>query len=130
MLHDLFHALGAVSIDAPNHHLSGHVSDSNTDLMYSGSEPWYPSVLDYGNDDYYRHENSNITDIEDSSFLTTNHTIVYSSTTTSTSPTTTTTTTLSTTTTTTSKSTNFIVPIVYISIGLIFMKRKKLGRNR
>ncbi len=69
MLHDIFHALGAVSLNAPHHVFNGHVSDSNKDLMYSGSESWNPSILDYGSDDYYGHNKSNYVDIKKSSFL-------------------------------------------------------------
>ena len=69
MLHDSLHTLGAVATCAPHHTLSGHVSDGNNDLMYSGSQPWYPSALDNGHDDYYNHSNVGCFDLADSSFL-------------------------------------------------------------
>jgi hypothetical protein len=53
MLHELIHGLGIVPTCAPNHTLAGHVSDSPTDLMYAGNQPWAPSVLDVGRNDYF-----------------------------------------------------------------------------
>ncbi|HEV8264892.1 MAG TPA: hypothetical protein VGQ06_08060 [Gemmatimonadales bacterium] len=53
MIHELMHTLGFVATGAPHFTLAGHVSDSPTDLMYAGSLPWAPSVLDVGQDDYY-----------------------------------------------------------------------------
>ena len=56
MLHDLFHALGAVSPSAPHYQVAypGHVSEPN-DLMYSGPGPWQlDSVrVDIDGDDYF-----------------------------------------------------------------------------
>jgi hypothetical protein len=52
-LHEIIHAHGIVSATAPHYTLNGHVSDSSSDLMYAGSLPWAPSVLDFGRDDYY-----------------------------------------------------------------------------
>lgn len=52
-IHEILHAHGIVSTAAPHYSMNGHVSDSPTDLMYAGSEPWSPSILDYGRDDYY-----------------------------------------------------------------------------
>ena len=69
MLHELLHALGMTPACAPNHHRAGHTSDSNTDLMYAGDQPWFPSVLDLGNDDYWRHGNGDCVDLADSAFL-------------------------------------------------------------
>jgi hypothetical protein len=69
MLHEIFHTLGAVAPCAPHHADSGHVTDSPTDLMYSGDEPWTPSVLDYHNDDYFGHENPDCPDFADSPYL-------------------------------------------------------------
>jgi hypothetical protein len=53
MVHELMHTLGFVAACAPHQTLAGHVSDSNSDVMYSGLLPWIPSVLDVGHDDYY-----------------------------------------------------------------------------
>ena len=53
MLHEVMHTMGFIGMNAPNHTLSGHVSDSPTDLMYAGTLPWAPSVLDFGGDDYF-----------------------------------------------------------------------------
>lgn len=69
MLHEIFHTLGVVADCAPHHAYSGHVSDSPTDLMYSGAEPWMPSVLDYHHDDYFRHDNPDCLDLADSPYL-------------------------------------------------------------
>ena len=69
MLHELFHLLGAVSTGAPNHVLRGHVADDPTDLMYAGSQPWKPQVIDVGRNDYYGHNNPNLLDLEDSPYL-------------------------------------------------------------
>ena len=38
---------------APHHTRFGHTSDSPTDLMYAGDEPWRPTTLDVGRDDYF-----------------------------------------------------------------------------
>jgi VCBS repeat-containing protein len=53
MIHEIFHTMGIVPTCAPHHTLAGHVSDSPTDLMYAGDEPWTPSTLDVGRDDYF-----------------------------------------------------------------------------
>jgi VCBS repeat-containing protein len=53
MIHEIFHTMGIVPTCAPHHTLAGHVSDSSTDLMYAGDEPWTPSTLDVGRDDYF-----------------------------------------------------------------------------
>lgn len=69
MLHEIFHTLGAVAMCAPNFTQRGHVSDGNTDLMYAGDQPWNPSVLDIGHDDYFGHNNPKCLDIAKSVFL-------------------------------------------------------------
>ncbi len=69
MLHELVHTLGYVAECAPNHHSTGHVSDDPTDLMYTGSEPWYAQVLDVGNDDYYGHGRADCPDLARSALL-------------------------------------------------------------
>jgi hypothetical protein len=78
LVHEVFHALGAVpnpaSPSVPDHCAphstgSGHVSDSPSDLMYAGSQPWVPSLLDIGNDDYFNHGDPTCTDLARSVFL-------------------------------------------------------------
>lgn len=69
MLHEIIHTLGLVPACAPNHTLTGHASDGPTDLMYSGTQPWYPAVLDIGNDDYWEHDQAGCPDLADSVFL-------------------------------------------------------------
>jgi len=70
MLHELMHTLGFVPTCAPHQVLAGHVSDSNTDLMYAGPLPWAPSALDVGNDDYFDAHIPGCLDFADSPFLT------------------------------------------------------------
>lgn len=55
ILHEVLHTLGFVATCAPHQTLRGHVSDDPRDLMYAGSLPWQPSILDVGRDDYYNH---------------------------------------------------------------------------
>lgn len=69
LVHTMFHALGAVPSCAPHYTLNGYVSDNPSDLMYGGSQPWTPSILDYGNDDYFNHGNPFCTDLAKSVFL-------------------------------------------------------------
>ncbi len=68
-VHEIVHTLGFVPTCAPHETLSGHVSDSNTDLMYAGSQPWMPSVLDFNHDDYYEANIAGCLDLSHSSFL-------------------------------------------------------------
>jgi hypothetical protein len=69
MLHETFHTLGATPQCAPNHTLEGHSSDSPTDVMYSGSQDWQPTVLDIGRNDYYGHGRTDCVDLAKSVFL-------------------------------------------------------------
>ena len=70
MLHEFIHSLGLASTCAPNHHLSGHVSDSANDLMWSGDAPWdLPPRLDIGNDDYFRHGNPDCPDLANVGYI-------------------------------------------------------------
>ena len=70
MLHEFIHTLGLASTCAPNHHLSGHVSDSPNDLMWTGDAPWeLPPRLDIGNDDYFRHENQDCPDLANVGYI-------------------------------------------------------------
>ncbi len=68
-LHELMHAQGAVPRCAP-HWAGSHVGDDPTDLMYAGSAPWRPAVVDVGNDDYWGHGRSDCVDLLRSAFLT------------------------------------------------------------
>jgi hypothetical protein len=69
LLHELFHALGAVASCAPHHTQAGHVLDAPTDLMYAGPLPWRPAALDVGRDDYFAHGNADCLDLARSAFL-------------------------------------------------------------
>jgi len=78
VLHEAFHGLGAVpnpgspntpSYCAPNSTGNGHSSDTPSDLMYAGNQPWQPNVIDFGNDDYFNINTPGCTDIAKSVFL-------------------------------------------------------------
>lgn len=51
-LHEVLHALGFVSPTAPGHTTQGHVADPR-DVMYTGANPWTPSILDVGKANYF-----------------------------------------------------------------------------
>lgn len=71
MFHDVTHTMGIVGTCAPHHAANpGHVSDSSSDLMYGGPEPWYASVLDVGRDDYYEANIPGCPDLSTIGFLT------------------------------------------------------------
>jgi len=72
MLHEILHTIGIVASCAPHHTLRGHVSDSPNDLMYAGSLPWQPSILDTGRDDYFRNNNASCLDLANSPYMTSN----------------------------------------------------------
>ncbi|MFN0074391.1 MAG: hypothetical protein ACKVVP_23160 [Chloroflexota bacterium] len=69
MLHEIFHTVGVVPTCAPHHTLAGHVSEDPRDLMYAGPQPWNPSILDVGHDDYYGHGRPSCLDLAKSAFL-------------------------------------------------------------
>jgi hypothetical protein len=69
LLHELMHTMGFVPSCAPHQTLSGHVSDSPTDLMYAGSQDWHPSVLDIGHNDYFDAHIPGCPDLADSNYL-------------------------------------------------------------
>jgi hypothetical protein len=69
MFHEIMHTLGFVATCAPNHTMAGHVSDSPTDLMYAGSQPWKPSILDLNHNDYYKNNNAGCLDFDKSPYL-------------------------------------------------------------
>lgn len=69
-LHEVLHGLGYVAPCGASHHRRGHSSDDPTDLMYAGEQPWNPTRLDPGNDDFYKHSISGCPDFADSPYLT------------------------------------------------------------
>jgi hypothetical protein len=56
MAHEVTHALGAVAACAPHDDGTGHVTDSNRDVLYGGTSgrDWHNLTLDVGHDDYHR----------------------------------------------------------------------------
>ena len=78
-VHEIVHTLGFAADCAPNNTANqaagparttpGHVSDSNTDLMYAGALGWNPSVLDFNRDDYFEAGLADCLDLADSAFL-------------------------------------------------------------
>lgn len=55
-LHDFIHSLGHVNPSAPTHDAANpfHTRDCSCDLMDGGNlGPWRPTLVDFGNDDYY-----------------------------------------------------------------------------
>lgn len=71
MLHELVHGMGFGNSCAPHAAADGsHVTDSPTDLLYNGDQPWTPSVLDFGRDDYYSTGSTTCPDLANSVFLT------------------------------------------------------------
>jgi hypothetical protein len=69
MLHEVLHTIGMVPECAPHQTLGGHASDDPTDLMYAGDQPWQPSVLDVGRDDYFEAAIEGCADLARSAFL-------------------------------------------------------------
>jgi hypothetical protein len=65
--HEALHPMGIAPSNAPHYVPSGHVSDSNMDLMYAGPLSWMPSVVDVNHDDYYEWGGS--VDLARSAFL-------------------------------------------------------------
>jgi hypothetical protein len=53
MLHEVLHILGVVDAGAPNHAFDGHVGHDPRDLMYAGTQPWVPSLLDATRTNYF-----------------------------------------------------------------------------
>lgn len=68
-VHEVMHTIGIVPACARHQTRSGHVSDSPTDLMYAGDQPWYPSVLDIGRDDYFEAHIPGCLDLADSPYF-------------------------------------------------------------
>ena len=75
MLHEVFHALDAVSPCAPNYLrqsqglLKGHVFDDPNDLMYGGDELGIMISLDEDRNDYFGHGVDGCPDVADSPFI-------------------------------------------------------------
>lgn len=69
MLHELMHTMGMVGSCAPHHTRAGHTSEDPRDLMYAGDQPWLPSMLDVGRDDYYGHSVPGCPDLAKSAYL-------------------------------------------------------------
>ena len=76
MLHEIFHALGAVPSCAPNYSNkssglnTGHVGDDPNDLMYSGDHVGIAVELDKDHQDYFGHAVAGCPDTADSPYLT------------------------------------------------------------
>jgi len=75
MVHELFHAFGAVAPCATNY-FSGpgslrtrHVDDDPNDLLYDGDRIGFATELDQGHDDYFGHDIPGCIDIADSPYL-------------------------------------------------------------
>ena len=76
MIHEIFHAFGAVPDCAP-HHVAAHVAEDPRDVMVaSGSgqlstfrDPGFLPLLDAGRDDYYAHGINGCPDLANSSFF-------------------------------------------------------------
>jgi len=70
LLHESFHLTGAAPTCAPHAFDGiGHVSDSNQDLMYAGTEPWDPEFIDVNHDDYFDKPASTCLDVARSTFI-------------------------------------------------------------
>ncbi|MEP7274900.1 MAG: hypothetical protein ABI812_01010, partial [Betaproteobacteria bacterium] len=68
-VHEMTHVMGFVAACAPHQVLNGHVGDSPTDLMYAGTQPWVPSVLDLNRDDYFGHGRAGCADLANAAYL-------------------------------------------------------------
>ena len=68
MLHEIFHALGAVDNCATNY-FGGHVRDYQSDLMFSATAPLETRTLDIGRDDYFGHSIPGCMDLANSPFV-------------------------------------------------------------
>lgn len=67
MVHELFHAFGAVPDCAPNLDDGAHVGDDPTDVMYAGVDRGTrdQAVIDTGRDDYFGHGRAGCLDLAD-----------------------------------------------------------------
>lgn len=71
LAHEVGHALGAVSPNAPHGTRGWHIRGDVRDLMYGGWKPmdWRHLALDPGHDDYYLTGRDDLNNIEDSPLL-------------------------------------------------------------
>jgi len=75
MLHEVFHALGAVSpcvranLNPGEPGPPGHVDDDPNDLMYQGTDLRSATALDKDRDDYFGHDVAQCFDLADSKYL-------------------------------------------------------------
>jgi hypothetical protein len=69
LIHEVMHTIGLVASCAPHFVSEGHVSDSPNDLMYAGTAPWTPSILDVGHNDYWHAGIPGCLDLSSSAFL-------------------------------------------------------------
>jgi hypothetical protein len=70
LLHEVFHMNGAAATCAPHAFDGiGHVSDSNQDLMYAGSQPWDPQFIDVNHNDYFDTGSTTCLDVARSTFI-------------------------------------------------------------
>jgi hypothetical protein len=67
-VHEVLHSLGYVAKCAKNYY-GDHTSDDPRDIMYAGTQPWVPSLLDVGRDDYYEHGRSDCLDLANDPIL-------------------------------------------------------------
>lgn len=69
--HEVTHMLGAARSCGANYDGTGHVTDDNRDIIYSGSagRDWSNLMLDPGNDDYLDHGIAGCNDIRNSPLL-------------------------------------------------------------
>lgn len=72
MVHEFFHAFGAVTSCSPNYVEGSHVNDATDDLMFEGTDRsprGGETFIDVGRDDYYGHGRSDCLDVSRSRFL-------------------------------------------------------------
>ena len=68
MLHEIFHALGAVD-NCATYHFEGHVRDYQSDLMSAYTASLETRTLDIGRDDYFGHSIPGCMDLANSPFV-------------------------------------------------------------
>ena len=65
-IHEVIHTFGAVASCAPNATAGMHVGDSRVDIMGGGGI--IGGALDWGRDDYFRHDNAGCLDVADTPY--------------------------------------------------------------
>ena len=68
MLHEIFHALGAVD-NCATYYFEGHVRDYQSALMFLATAPLETRTLDIGRDDYFGHSIPGCIDLANSLFI-------------------------------------------------------------